>query len=114
MTCVCVSAADLTAETLQQQVQAADRSVDALLGVLQGQPAEGSAAGAPGEVPALGGGGKRPGEEGIDPAPVQPLAALTHRVQDEDVSVLQYISCDHLRAAESSSTPYLFTQVHFG
>lgn len=52
-----MSAADLTAETLQQQVQAADRSMDVLLGVLQGQPAEGSAAGAPGVVPALGGEG---------------------------------------------------------
>lgn len=83
--------------------------MDALLGVLQGQPAEGSAAGAPGEVPALLGGQQQPGEEDIDPAPVQPLAALTHRVQDEDVSVLQYISCNHLRAAESSSTPHLST-----
>lgn len=55
------------------------------------------------------GGGGQPGEEDIDPAPVQPLAALTHCVQDEDMSVLQYISCNHLRAAESSSTPYLST-----
>lgn len=50
---VCLAAADLTAETVQQQVQEAERSVDALVGLLHGQPAEGSAAGAPGEVPAL-------------------------------------------------------------
>lgn len=49
----CFSAADLMVETVQQQVQTTDWSVDALIGVLHRQPAEGSAAGAPGEVATL-------------------------------------------------------------
>lgn len=44
---------DLMAQAVQQQVQAADRSLDSLVRVLGRQPAERSAAGAPGEIPTL-------------------------------------------------------------
>lgn len=45
--------AHLMGEAVQQQVQAADRRLDPLLRLLRWQPAEGSAAGAPGEVSTL-------------------------------------------------------------
>lgn len=45
--------ADLAREAVQQQVQAAERSLDSLVRFLDRQPAERSAAGAPGEVAAL-------------------------------------------------------------
>lgn len=44
---------NLVSEAVQQQVQAADRSLDPLVRFLSRQPAEGSAAGAPGERPPL-------------------------------------------------------------
>lgn len=44
---------NLVSEAVQQQVQAADRSLDSLVRFLCRQPAEGSAAGAPGEHPPL-------------------------------------------------------------
>lgn len=43
----------LMSEAVQQQVQAAERRLDLLLWLLCWQPAEGSAAGAPGEVATL-------------------------------------------------------------
>lgn len=45
--------ANLHVQTVQQQVQAANWSLDLLIGVLLGQPAERSAARAPGKIPAL-------------------------------------------------------------
>lgn len=52
MAAVPQSRTDLVAEAVQEQVQAAERRLD-LLGVLLWQPAESSAAGAPGKVSAL-------------------------------------------------------------
>lgn len=45
--------AHLVGEAVEQQVQAAERRLDLLLRLLRRQPAEGSAAGAPGEVATL-------------------------------------------------------------
>lgn len=52
----CMAPADLSSEPVQKQVQNAARGLHLLLGVLLGQPAERSAAGAPGEVSTLRGG----------------------------------------------------------
>lgn len=48
-----MSVADLGAEAVQQQVQDADRGLDVLVGLVLGQPAERSAAGAPGKISTL-------------------------------------------------------------
>lgn len=91
--------AHLVGEAVQQQVQAADRRLDPLLRLLCWQPAEGSAAGAPGEVATLQDHDQRACEQ-ADKKQVESGwgGGSTHRVKDEDVSVIQDVSCHHLEA----------------
>lgn len=93
--------AHLVGEAVQQQVQAADRRLDPLLRLLCWQPAEGSAAGAPGEVTTLQDHDQRVCEQ-ADKNKSKVVGGggggSTHRVKNEDVSVIQDVSCHHLEA----------------
>lgn len=82
-------------EAVQQQVKAAKWGLDALLGILCWQPAECSAAGAPGEVATL-----QDHILGVSRVTKQKCKWLegpsTYGVKNEDVSVVQDVRCHHL------------------
>lgn len=83
-------------EAVQQKVKAAERRLDSLFWLLCRQPAEGSAAGAPGEVATLQDHNQRVSRLAEKKKRKRLEESSTYGVKDEDVSVVQDVSRHHL------------------